>query len=152
MQMKLILREDVPALGKAGDVVDVRRGYGRNYLVPQGKAVMATRANLRELEHERNVALTAKAKKTAQARGIADKLNAQSLTIARKVGETEKLFGSVTALDIAEALAAQGLAVDRHLIHLPEPIKSLGHFEVEVKLHGEVSAKVKVTVVPEKQP
>jgi large subunit ribosomal protein L9 len=150
MQMKLILREDVPALGKAGDVVDVRRGYGRNFLVPQGKAVMATRAKLRELEHERVVALTAQAKKTAQARGIADKLNAQNLTIARKVGETEKLFGSVTALDIAEALAAQGLAVDRHLIHLSEPIKSLGQFEVEVKLHGDVSAKVKVTVVPEK--
>jgi large subunit ribosomal protein L9 len=150
MQMKLILREDVPALGKAGDVVDVRRGYGRNYLVPQGKAVTATRAKLRELEHERGVALTAQAKRAAQARGIADKLNAQSLVIARKVGETEKLFGSVTALDVAEALAANGVAVDRHLIHLSEPIKSLGQFEVEVKLHGEVSAKVKVTVVPEK--
>ena len=150
MQMKLILREDVPALGKTGDVVDVRRGYGRNYLVPQGKAVMATRAKLRELEHERGVALTAQAKRAAQARGIADKLNAQSLVIARKVGETEKLFGSVTALDVAEALAANGVAVDRHLIHLSEPIKSLGQFEVEVKLHGDVSAKVKVTVVPEK--
>lgn len=150
MDMKLILREDVPALGKAGDVVGVRRGYGRNFLVPQGKAVMATRAKLCELEHERGVALTAQAKRTAQARGIADKLNAQSLVIARKVGETEKIFGSVTALDVAEALAAQGLAVDRHLIHLSEPIKSLGQFEVEVKLHGDVTAKVKVTVVPEK--
>jgi large subunit ribosomal protein L9 len=150
MQMKLILREDVPALGKAGDVVDVRRGYGRNFLVPQGKAVMATRAKLRELEHERGVALTAQAKRTTLARGMADKLNAQSVTIARKVGETEKLFGSVTALDIAEALASNGVVVDRHLIHLAEPIKSLGQFEVEVKLHGDVSAKVKVTVVPEK--
>jgi len=150
MQMKLILREDVPSLGKAGDVVDVRRGYGRNFLVPQGKAVMATRTKLRELEHERAVALTAQAKRTAQARGVADKLNAQSLVIARKVGETEKLFGSVTSLDIAEALAAKGLPIDRHLIHLPEPIKSLGEFEVEVKLSGDVSAKVKVAVVPEK--
>jgi large subunit ribosomal protein L9 len=150
MQMKLILRENVPSLGKAGDVVDVRRGYGRNFLVPQGKAVMATRAKLRELEHERGVALTAQAKRTAQARGVADKLNAQVVTIARKVGETERLFGSVTALDIGEALAAQGVAIDRHLIHLPEPIKALGQFEVEVKLHGEVSAKVKVNVVPEK--
>jgi large subunit ribosomal protein L9 len=150
MQMKLILREDVPSLGKAGDVVDVRRGYGRNYLVPQGKAVLATRAKLRELEHERTVALTAQAKRSAQARGLAEQLNAQNLVIARKVGETDRLFGSVTALDIADSLAAAGVAVDRHLIHLSEPIKSLGEFEVEVKLHGEVSAKVKVTVVPEK--
>jgi len=150
MQMKLILREDVPALGKTGDVVDVRRGYGRNFLVPQGKAVMATRAKLRELEHERGVALTAQAKRNTLARGVADKLNAQSLTIARKVGETEKLFGSVTALDVAEALAAQGVALDRHLIHLPEPIKSLGQFEVEVKLHGGITAKVKLTVIAEK--
>jgi large subunit ribosomal protein L9 len=150
MQMKLILREDVPSLGKAGDVVDVRRGFGRNFLVPQGKAVLATRAKLRELEHERTVALTAQAKRGTLARGLAEKLNAQSLVIARKVGETDRLFGSVTSLDIADALAAAGVAIDRHLIHLPEPIKALGQFEVDVKLHGEVNAKVKVTVVPEK--
>ncbi len=150
MQMKLILREDVPSLGKAGDVVDVRRGFGRNFLVPQGKAVLATRTKLRELEHERTVALTAQAKRSAQARGMADKLNAQSVVIARKVGETERLFGSVTSHDIADALAAAGVPVDRHLIHLPEPIKALGEFEVEIKLHGEVTAKVKVNVVPEK--
>jgi large subunit ribosomal protein L9 len=150
MNMKVILREDVPALGKAGEVVEVKRGFGRNYLVPQQKALIATSANLAHLEHEKQVALARKAKLKGIAATAATQLEAQSLTVARRVGENDKLFGSVTAIDIAEALAKAGSPVDRHKIHLPEPIKALGEFTVDVKLHGEVTAKIKVNVVAEK--
>jgi len=150
MNMKVILREDVPALGKAGEVVEVKRGFGRNYLVPQKKALIATTANLAHLEHEKQVALARAAKLKGAAAATAQQLEAQSLTIARRVGENDKLFGSVTAIDVAEALAKAGAPVDRHKIHLPEPIKALGEYTVDVKLHGEVTAKVKVTVVAEK--
>ena len=150
MNMKVILREDVPALGKAGEVVEVKRGFGRNYLVPQQKALLASSANLAHLEHEKQVALARKAKLKGIAATAATQLEAQSLTIARRVGENDKLFGSVTTIDIAEALAKAGSPVDRHKIHLPEPIKALGEFTVEVKLHGEVTAKIKVNVVAEK--
>jgi large subunit ribosomal protein L9 len=151
MNMKVILREDVHALGKAGEVVEVKRGFGRNYLVPQNKALIATTANLRHLEHEKTVALARKAKLKGVATDAAKKLEAQSVTIARRVGENDKLFGSVTAIDIAEALAQAGAPIDRHLIHLAEPIKALGEVTVDIKLHGEVTAKVKVNVVAEKQ-
>ncbi|MHB8417129.1 MAG: 50S ribosomal protein L9 [Myxococcales bacterium] len=147
--MKVILREDVPSLGKAGDVVEVKRGYGRNYLVPRQKAVLATEASLRHVEHEKTVALARKAKQKAAAGDLASKLEAARVSIGRRVGEQDKLYGSVTALDIAEALAAQGLTIDRRSIHLPDPIKQLGDFEVEVRLHSEVVAKIKLTVTPE---
>ena len=150
MNMKVILREDVPSLGKAGEVVEVKRGFGRNYLVPQQKALIATSANLSHLEHEKQVALARKAKLKGAAATAAQQLEAQSLTITRRVGENDKLFGSVTTIDIAEALAKAGAPVDRHKIHLPEPIKALGEFTVDVKLHGEVTAKIKVNVVAEK--
>lgn len=147
--MKVILRETLPNLGQAGDVVDVRPGYGRNYLIPQGKAVMATVGNVRRIEHEKRVALAQQAKIKASASDLATRLAAVELTIARKVGEQEKLYGSVTSLDIAEALAAQNLEIDRRQIHLDEPIRSLGTFEVPVKLHAEVTQPVKVVVVAE---
>jgi large subunit ribosomal protein L9 len=147
VNMKVILREDVPALGKAGDVVEVKRGFGRNYLVPQKKAVLATSANIRHLDHEKAVALAGKAKLRARAAGDAEKLNQVQITIARRVGEQDKLYGSVTAMDIAEVLAAQGNPVDRHKIHLPEPIKSLGEFEVEIRLHADVTSKIKLLVI-----
>lgn len=150
MNMKVILREDVASLGKAGEVVEVKRGYGRNYLVPQNKALLASSANLAHLEHEKQVALARKAKLKGAASEAAKKLEGQRITIARRVGEHDKLFGSVTSMDIAEALAHQGAPVDRRLIHLPEPIKALGEFTVDVKLHGEVTAKVAVFVVAEK--
>ena len=150
MNMKVILREDVHALGKAGEVVEVKRGYGRNYLVPQNKALLASTSNLRHLEHEKQVALARKAKLKGVAEEAAKKLEAHSITVARRVGEQDKLFGSVTAADIAEGLARAGAPVDRHLIHLAEPIKALGEFSVDVKLHSEVVAKIKVTVVAEK--
>ncbi len=149
MNMKVILREDVASLGKAGDVVDVKLGYGRNYLVPRKMAVIATEASLHHVEHEKGVALARKAKQRAAAGDVAAKRGAAKVTIGRRVGEQDKLYGSVTALDIAEALAGQGVSIDRRAIHLPEPIKALGDFEVEVRLHSDVTAKIRVTVAAE---
>jgi large subunit ribosomal protein L9 len=147
--MKLILREDVYNLGHSGELVTVRDGYGRNYLLPRKLAVLANEQNVRQLEHEKAVIEARQAKLRAGAEAQAGKINAVQVKIARKVGEQDKLYGSVTALDIAEALAAQGQKLDRRHIHLPEPIKALGQYEVEIRLHRDVTAKVKVEVVAE---
>ena len=147
--MKLILREDVENLGKGGELVDVKPGYGRNFLLPRGLAVLANPKNVRELEHQRQIAEAKAAKAKASAEAVAKRLADTPVTLQRKVGEQEKLYGSVTAIDIVEALAARGLQLDRRSIDLPEPLKSLGEFEVPVKLHHEVAGKVKVTVEAE---
>ena len=147
--MKLILREDVENLGRGGDVVDVKPGYGRNFLLPRGLAVVANPKNLREIEHQKAVAAAKAAKLKASAEAVAKRLAETPVTLKRKVGEQEKLFGSVTALDVAEALAARGLQIDRRSIDLAEPIKTVGDFEVGVKLHHDVVGKVKVKVEAE---
>lgn len=147
--MKLILREDVDSLGRSGELVTVKDGFGRNYLLPRKLAVLANERNVRQLEHEKSVIAARQAKLKGEAQQVAGKLSAINVTIRRKVGEQDKLYGSVTALDVAEALAAQGQKVDRRHIHLPEPIKALGDYEVEIRLHHDVSAKVKVQVAAE---
>ena len=147
--MKLILREDVYNLGKGGDLVEVKPGYGRNYLIPRGLAVLANPKNIREVEHQKAVAAAKAAKLRASAEAVAKRLADTPLTFQRKVGEQEKLYGSVTAMDVAEALAARGVQIDRRSIDLAEPIKAVGDFEVGVKLHAEVVGKVKVKVVAE---
>ena len=147
--MKLILREDVENLGRGGDVVDVKPGYGRNFLLPRGLAVVANPKNLREIEHQKAVASAKAAKLKASAEAVAKRLAETPITLKRKAGEQEKLFGSVTALDVAEALAARGLQIDRRSIDLAEPIKTVGDFEVGVKLHHDVVGKVKVKVEAE---
>jgi large subunit ribosomal protein L9 len=147
--MKLILREDVDNLGKGGDLVDVKPGYGRNFLLPRGLAVVANPKNVRELEHQKAVASAKAAKLKASAEAVSKRLAATPVVLRRKVGEQDKLYGSVTALDIAEALAARGLQLDRRSIDLVEPIKALGDFEVPVKLHSEVIGKAKVKVEAE---
>jgi large subunit ribosomal protein L9 len=147
--MKLILREDVENLGKGGEVVDVKPGYGRNYLLPRGLAVTANPKNVRELEHQKSVATAKAAKMKASAEAIAKRLAETPVTLSRKVGEQDKLYGSVTALDIAEALAARGLQIDRRAIDLAEPLKTTGDFEIVVKLHSEVVGKAKVKVEAE---
>jgi len=147
--MKLILREDVENLGKGGELVEVKPGYGRNYLLPRGLAVPANPRNVRELEHQKAVAAAKAAKLKASAQAVAKRLSDTPLTLKRKVGEQDKLYGSVTALDLAEALAARGLEIDRRHIDLAEPIKTVGAFEIPVKLHSEVVGKVKVTVEAE---
>jgi large subunit ribosomal protein L9 len=148
--MKLILREDVPNLGRSGELVTVRDGFGRNFLLPRKMAVLANEQNVRQLEHEKAVITARSAKLKAGAESQAKGLSSVQVKIARKVGEQDKLFGSVTALDIAEVLAAAGHKVDRHKLHLPEAIKTIGTHEVEVRLHRDVVAKIKVEVVAEK--
>jgi large subunit ribosomal protein L9 len=147
--MKLILREDVYNLGKGGDLVEVKPGYGRNFLIPGGLAVLANPKNIREVEHQKAVAAAKAAKLKASAEAIARRLSDTPVSLRRKVGEQDKLYGSVTAMDVAEALAARGLDIDRRTIDLPEPIKTLGDFEVSVKLHSDVVGKVKVKVEAE---
>ena len=147
--MKIILREDIDNLGKSGELVTVKDGYGRNYLLPRGKAVLASAQNMRQLEHERTVLAARNAKLKGVAEEQAKKIGSVKAVIKRKVGEQDKLYGSVTVLDIAEALAAQGQQVDRRLIHLAEPIKAVGSYEVELRLHRDVVAKIKVEVQPE---
>ncbi|HEY3448777.1 MAG TPA: 50S ribosomal protein L9 [Myxococcales bacterium] len=147
--MKVILREDVSGLGHSGDLVEVKEGYGRNYLLPRKLAVLANDKNINQLEHDKKVISTRQAKLKAAAGDVAAMLAKTQLKLARKVGDQDKLFGSVTALDIAEALIAKGMKIDRRQINLVEPIKTLGTFEVDVKLHHEVVGKVKVEIVPE---
>lgn len=147
--MKLILREDVEHLGKGGDLVDVKTGYGRNFLLPRGLAVAANPKNVKELEHQKSVASAKAAKLKASAQAVAKRLAETPVTLKRKVGEQNKLYGSVTTLDIAEALAARGLQLDRRSIDLSEPLKTLGEFEVPVKLHSEVVGKAKVKIEAE---
>lgn len=147
--MKVILREDIDNLGKSGELVTVKDGFGRNYLLPRGKAVLASEQNMRQLEHEKAVITARNAKLKGAAEEQAKKLGAVKAVIKRKVGEQDKLYGSVTALDIAEALASQGQNIDRRHIHLPEPIRAVGSYEVEMRLHRDVVAKIKVEVQPE---
>jgi large subunit ribosomal protein L9 len=147
--MKVILREDVENLGKGGEVVDVKPGYGRNFLLPRGLAVVANPKNVHEIEHQKQIASAKAAKQKASAEAVAKRLADTPVVLRRKVGEQDKLYGSVTALDVAEALASRGLQIDRRSIDLAEPIKTLGEFDVPVKLHHEVVGKAKVKVEAE---
>jgi len=147
--MDVILRDDVRSLGKAGELVRVRPGYARNYLLPQGLAYEATEGNKKRIAAETRVRAARLATEKAGAEAFAQTLGALALTIPGKAGEEGKLFGSVTAQDIADAIAAQGHEVDRRRIELDAPIKSLGEHTVAVRLHPEVHADVRVTVVAE---
>lgn len=147
MPISVILNEDVPNLGHVGDVVNVRDGYGRNYLFPRGFAIPASSRNVKALEHQKAVLVAKRAKMLKSVAEQAKKLGDTMITIARKVGEEDKLFGSVTTRDIADALSTAGFKVDKRAVHLETPIKNLGVYTVEVKLHAEVGAKVKVFVV-----
>jgi len=145
--MQVILREEVPNLGKAGELVNIKDGYGRNYLIPRGLAVIATPRNVRRIEHDKRVIEQQAAKRRRDAQSFKEKLEALSLTIARNTGEEDKLFGSVTNRDIADALKQEGFDIDRKSILLEQPIKALGVYTVDVKLTAEVTANLKVWVV-----
>ena len=147
MAMQVILREDVPNLGKGGDLVSVRPGYGRNFLIPQGKAVLATRKNVNQLEHEKRLIAARNAKLLKDAQSIAERLAAVEITVQRQAGEGDKLFGSVTTRDIESALADKGVAIDRKKIVLDEPIKTVGMFTIDIRLAKDVVGKVKLWVV-----
>jgi len=147
--MKVILTKDLDNLGRAGALVEVKPGYGRNYLLPRNLAVLATAKNVRQLEHQKAGILSRASKEKQNMTAMAQKLSAIEVKFTRKVGEQNKLFGSVTSKDIHEQLAGQGYQIERRQVHLPDPLKDLGAYEVEVKLHPEVTAKVKVTVLAE---
>ncbi|MDA8078946.1 MAG: 50S ribosomal protein L9 [Nitrospiraceae bacterium] len=147
--MKIFLKEDVKTLGKMGDVVNVADGYARNYLFPKKLAVDANTRNIKEFEHHKKAILEKAVKIRDAAKLTADKLSSVILTIRAKAGEEDKLFGSVTTMDIAEALKAEGYDVDRKKISLEEPIKRLGSYTVDVKVHSDVAASIKVNVIQE---
>jgi large subunit ribosomal protein L9 len=142
----VILRRDVDKLGHAGELVRVKPGFARNYLLPRALAVVATDDNVKHVEHERKVAVAAAAKQKGQAEGLAAKINGLSVEILAQAGEGEKLFGSVTVRDVAEALHKKGVELDRKHIELPTPIKALGEYDVIAKLGAGVSTTFKVVV------
>ncbi|HLM74696.1 MAG TPA: 50S ribosomal protein L9 [Polyangiaceae bacterium] len=141
----VVLTEDLPNVGKSGELVRVKPGYARNFLVPRGLAVGATQENVARIEHEKKVAESRASKTLKEAQELAQKLTSVKITITRPVGEGNRLYGSVTGRDIEEALKAQGFVVDRRRIEI-EPLKALGTFQVPIRLATAVSATVEVTV------
>jgi large subunit ribosomal protein L9 len=147
--MKVVLKQNVESLGKAGDLVKVADGYARNFLIPKGLAAEANSRNLKTFEHEKQRILQQAEKIQKQAEETAARLSAVTCTIARRVGEQEKLFGSVGAKDIEEALIAQGIEVEKKSVLLDEPIKALGEFPVRIRLSAGMTGEIKVVVVAE---
>ena len=146
---KILLREDVDDLGSRGEIVRVRAGYARNYLLPRKLAVEATSSNVKQIEGERAALLKKAASERTTAEGQAEQIGKLVLEFKRKSGEQGALYGSVTSMDIAEALKERGHDIDRHRLHLREPIKRLGEFSVPLRLHREVSIDLQVKVVAE---
>ncbi len=144
---EVILRQAVVNLGHAGDIVEVSNGYARNYLLPRGVAYLATDGNKKRIAQEKARLEAAEQARIDAAQVIAGQIEAISLTFSARVGDEGKLFGSVTSADIAAQLAAQGIQVEKRHINLPEPIKSLGMFKVEVRLHADVRPEIKVWVI-----
>ncbi len=147
--MEVILREDLDNLGQRGEVVKVADGYGRNYLLPRKLAMQATAANKAVIEQMKQSAVRRSAKEKGEAEQQVGAYEALSLDFKRKVGENEQLFGSVTSADIAQALETKGYTVDRRKIQLPEPLRQLGEFQIPIRLHREVTARVTVMVEAE---
>ncbi|PIV21787.1 MAG: 50S ribosomal protein L9 [Deltaproteobacteria bacterium CG_4_8_14_3_um_filter_45_9] len=147
--MQVILLENIPSLGKAGDLVKVSDGYGRNYLIPQKKALLATEKSLKVIEHQKRQVQQSMEKAKRDAEKLGQRIEKLSCTFAKTVGESGKLFGSVTSMDIENYLKENGIELDRKKISLEEPIKNLGMFTVPIKLHSEVTTHLKVWVVQE---
>ena len=147
--MEVILREDVDKLGRRGEVVKVAEGYGRNFLLPRGLALAVNEANKAMIAKERKAHELRMAKEKAEFQAVADRINGIRFVAPRKVGENDVLYGSVTSGDIADFLKGKGVEIDKRKVQLEEPIKKLGEHEVQVKLHPEVAAKLKVLVTKE---
>ena len=147
--MKVILLKDIETLGSAGEVVEVKNGYGRNFLIPRNEALVATAANMAQFESRRKQQETLSERDRRAAEALAKKLEAESITAQVKVGEEDRLFGSVSAQNIAELLDEKGYEIDRRAIHLEDPIRELGVYNIEVRLHPEVATAVKLWVVKE---
>jgi len=146
--MQVILKEDVHNLGRAGELVKVKPGFGRNFLIPQGKAVVATASNVKQIEHEKKLIAAKQAQLSKDAQAMSDRLASIEVQIERQVGEEDKLFGSVTSRDIESALKDKGVTIDHRKVHMPEPIKTIGYHTVEIKLGTGITGKIKVVVVP----
>ncbi len=151
MPMQVILTQDVNNLGKAGELVSVKPGFGRNYLIPNGLAVSASAQNQQRLEHDKAVIARKVAKERAGAQSIADRLNGMTLQFERQVGEGEKMFGSVGARDIAEQLKRANVEIDHRWVELDQPVKAVGKYEVPIKLSAGVTATLKFWVVPKEK-
>ena len=147
--MNIILTEDVAHRGSAGDMLKVKDGYARNYLIPKGMAILATTENVKQLEHQKRQIQSKLNKLKKASESVAQQIESISCTIARAAGEEDKLFGSVTSADIYASLKNEGIDVDKKKILLDEPIKSLGIFTVPIKIHADVTANLKVWVVKE---
>ncbi len=147
--MEVILKEDVPKLGSRGDVVKVAEGYGRNFLLPRKLAIEANTANKAVIEQMKAAAVRRSVKEKSEAEALAKQFEGLSVSFRRRSGESDQLFGSVTSSDIAEALEKKSFHIDRRKIQLHEPLKSLGEFEVPVKLHKDVTAHLKVVIEKE---
>ena len=145
--MQVILKEDIHNLGRSGELVTVKPGFGRNYLIPQGKAVIATKKNVAQLEHEKKLIAARNAKLLKDSQALADKIGQIEITVERQVGAEDKIFGSVTTRDVEEALSEKGVKIDRKKVHMGDAIKSLGVYTLDVKLAPEVTAKLKLWVV-----
>ncbi len=150
--MKLILRADVDSLGKLGEIVTVKPGYGRNFLIPKGLAMPATTASLKQFELERNKLQKKADTLRASAMELAAKIAATPIEIIVRVGDGDKLYGSVTTSNIGDSLAEKGLDIDRRKIILTEPIRALGEYTVEIRLHPEVRGELKVSIIRHGQP
>jgi large subunit ribosomal protein L9 len=148
--MKLLLKEDVESLGSCGDQVEVKNGYGRNFLIPSGKAILATPHNMKAFKHQKNIVQAKYRKFKNAAEEVATKISGISCEFVKKTGDTGKLFGSVTSQDIADFVSKNGIDIDKRKIQLKEPIKALGDFTVSYKVHPEVTAEIKVKVSAEK--
>jgi large subunit ribosomal protein L9 len=147
--MEVILKEDIANVGKIGEVVRVRDGYARNYLLPRGLVLVANKKNLKTFEHQKKIVADQKQKIVRQAQTVSDQLATVAVVIPMKVGEEGRLFGSVTTMQIEKALKARGVNVERRKIHLNEPIKMAGDYEVPVRLSADVTVQLKVSVVSE---
>jgi large subunit ribosomal protein L9 len=148
--MKLLLKEDVDGLGYCGEEVEVKDGYGRNFLIPKGKALLATPNNLKAFNHQKRIVQAKVKKVTGIAQEVADKISAATIQIKKKMGDGGKMFGAVTAQEISDLLKAKGIDIDRRKIQIQEPIKKAGEYSIPVKLHPEVTAAIKLTVEGEK--
>jgi large subunit ribosomal protein L9 len=145
--ISVILKQDVDTLGRAGEIVKVRPGYGRNFLIPRGMALLATRGNVAQHEHHRRAIEAEQQRVHAEQQKKADLLKTTSVSIARKAGKDNKLFGSVSSRDIVEALGMQNIEIDRRLVQLPDPIRETGTFEVVVRFSVDIEVPLKVNVV-----
>ena len=147
--VKLILRESIPSLGEAGDQVEVKVGFARNYLLPQRKAIRATEGRVREIEHHRRVVTENLAKEIQECERLRDQIQSTPLAVSARVGAEGKLFGSVTSAKLVQLLAEKGIEIERRKIALDEPIREAGEHRVSIRLHPSVTAQVSVTVRPE---